>query len=166
MIPARAERLAGPKGRWCTILLASRMLALARGYLCRSTREASAADVVVLGRSIVTGLRFDGGERNKSADTSEIGWADYEDDIDADVIIDALEDRYGELWAKTQHGLRRYLNFADHKAFAISPGGHWGYATEYHTLAGAEEVALENCQKHGKACRIVVRDTTVVSPDE
>jgi dienelactone hydrolase len=53
-----------------------------------------------------------------------------------------------------------YLSSGQHKAFAMSPNGTFGWRTARRTVEEARKGALENCAKHSPDCRIVVVDET------
>ena len=54
-----------------------------------------------------------------------------------------------------KRGFADYLLGDYHRAFALSPGGAWGYATARRTPAEAAERALEFCQRQGATCKVV-----------
>jgi len=51
-----------------------------------------------------------------------------------------------------------YLTAGPHKAFAMAPGGAFGWRTARRTVQEARKGALEFCAKHSPDCRIVVVD--------
>lgn len=60
-------------------------------------------------------------------------------------------------------GYRQFLAGAGHRAFALAPGGGWGYAVEKGGAEEATEAALANCQAHSRQrCVPYAVDNTVV----
>lgn len=53
---------------------------------------------------------------------------------------------------------RGYLAIADHKAFALGPGGRFGWAAPRDTVEEAVEDAMGYCQHQGDTCRVVSID--------
>jgi dienelactone hydrolase len=66
-----------------------------------------------------------------------------------------------ELGERNRKGFLEYLAAPDHKAFAVSPDGAYGWKSGQRDQAMARQLALENCVKHTqKGCRVaVVNDT-------
>ncbi|RJF81823.1 dienelactone hydrolase [Azospirillum cavernae] len=66
-----------------------------------------------------------------------------------------------ELGERNRQGFADYLAAPDHKAFAVSPDGAFGWKSGQRDQALARQLALENCAKHTqKGCRVaVVNDT-------
>lgn len=52
----------------------------------------------------------------------------------------------------------RYLRAGPHKAFAVSPDGHYGWQTAKRTTDEAKKSALEFCRSVAKECRLVFID--------
>ncbi|MDD4881321.1 MAG: redoxin family protein [Gallionellaceae bacterium] len=74
-------------------------------------------------------------------------------DIDAVPHIDA----------KGKQAYRQFLATAVPRAFAIAPGGAWGWSTEAATANMAEREALANCQANTRQrCQLYARDNAVV----
>ncbi|MFZ1538669.1 MAG: redoxin family protein [Chromatiaceae bacterium] len=60
-------------------------------------------------------------------------------------------------------GYRRFLATLPPRAFAIAPGGAWGFSTETSSADLAEQEALANCQAQTRqSCQIYAADETVV----
>ncbi len=60
-------------------------------------------------------------------------------------------------------GYRHFLATLPPRAFAIAPGGAWGYSTETSSADLAEQEALANCQAQTRQpCQIYAADETVV----
>lgn len=60
-----------------------------------------------------------------------------------------------------------YLNSFDHKAFAIAPGGRWGWSAEEESAEAAVESAVARCQQHAPhRCVPYAIDQTVVFDEE
>jgi dienelactone hydrolase len=57
-----------------------------------------------------------------------------------------------------------YLGGGPHKAFAMSPKGAYGWRSGRRTIEEARKSALDNCEKFGKDCRIVIVDETPAAP--
>jgi dienelactone hydrolase len=57
-----------------------------------------------------------------------------------------------------------YLGSGPHKAFAVSPKGAFGWKTGRRTVEEARRGAIDNCEKFGKDCRIVIVDETPTPP--
>ena len=57
---------------------------------------------------------------------------------------------------------RRYLAAAGHKAFAIGPGGRFGWAALRDTTEDAVESAMKFCTKEGHSCRTISIDGEMV----
>jgi thiol-disulfide isomerase/thioredoxin len=72
-------------------------------------------------------------------------------------------DAVPHLDARGKEGYRQFLATPPPRAFAIAPGGAWGWSTEAATAAMAEDEALANCQTNtAQRCRIYARDREVV----
>ncbi|NTV96010.1 MAG: redoxin family protein [Thiobacillus sp.] len=72
-------------------------------------------------------------------------------------------DAVPQLDARGKDGYRQFLAIASPRAFAIAPGGAWGYSTEAGTAAMAEQEALANCQANTRQrCQVYARDDSVV----
>jgi hypothetical protein len=67
-----------------------------------------------------------------------------------------------ELGAQGRQDFAAFLLSGTHKAFAVSPDGHYGWRTGRRTVEEARTGALENCRKRGSHCRIVVVDDSPV----
>ncbi|MHB1219749.1 MAG: alpha/beta hydrolase family protein [Alphaproteobacteria bacterium] len=59
---------------------------------------------------------------------------------------------------------RDFLGGAPSKAFAVGPGGAWGWRAGRNSLDDARQQALENCQRGGARCRIAAEDDELVTP--
>lgn len=60
-------------------------------------------------------------------------------------------------------GYRQFLAYPPPRAYAVAPGGAWGYAVDAASPARAEREALANCQAHTRQrCQIYARDDSVV----
>ena len=60
-------------------------------------------------------------------------------------------------------GYRQFLATLPPRAFAIAPGGAWGYSTETNSAGLAEQEALANCQAQTRqTCQIYAVDEAVV----
>lgn len=57
-----------------------------------------------------------------------------------------------------------FLAASPSKAFAVGPGGAWGWRSGRNSPDDAREQALENCQRSGARCRIVAEDDALVAP--
>ena len=65
--------------------------------------------------------------------------------------------------ARGQDGYRQFLATLPPRAFAIAPGGAWGYSNEAASPELAEEEALAYCRAHtAQRCQIYARDETLV----
>ncbi|TCJ15439.1 TlpA family protein disulfide reductase [Parasulfuritortus cantonensis] len=65
--------------------------------------------------------------------------------------------------ARGQAGYREFLAITPPRAFAVAPGGAWGYSIEAADPAMAEREALANCQANTlQRCLIYARDDAVV----
>ena len=53
-----------------------------------------------------------------------------------------------------------YLRAGPHKAFAVSPDGHFGWRTGRSSIDDAKAEALALCREHGKGCRVMFVDDT------
>ncbi len=62
--------------------------------------------------------------------------------------VSPLEEQPPHVGKRGQQAYQRYLNSYDHKAFAIAPGGPWGWSAEEPSTEDAIENALKRCQKH------------------
>jgi len=65
----------------------------------------------------------------------------------------------------SERGRREFAAFlasGTHKAFAVSPDGHFGWRSGRRTVDEAKADALENCRRSGKNCRLVVVDDSPV----
>lgn len=72
-------------------------------------------------------------------------------------------DAVPHLDARGRDGYRQFLATAAPRAFAIAPGGAWGYSIEAASGAMAEQEALANCQSHTRQrCQVYARDDGVV----
>lgn len=72
-------------------------------------------------------------------------------------------DAVPHLDARGKDGYRQFLATPAPRAFAIAPGGAWGYSTEATTADLAEQEALANCQANTRQrCRVYARDHEVV----
>jgi hypothetical protein len=64
--------------------------------------------------------------------------------------------------ANGQKAFAGFLIDAPHKAFALSPDGHFGYRTGMRTVEAARAGALKFCQQSGKNCGVVFVDDAAV----
>jgi len=65
--------------------------------------------------------------------------------------------------ARGQDGYRQFLATLPPRAFAIAPGGAWGYSNEAASPELAEEEALAYCRAHtAQRCQLYARDETLV----
>lgn len=72
-------------------------------------------------------------------------------------------DAVPHLDARGRDGYRQFLAIPPPRAFAIAPGGAWGYSTEAANTALAEQEALTNCQANTlQRCQVYARDDSVV----
>lgn len=72
-------------------------------------------------------------------------------------------DAVPHLDGRGKEGYRQFLATLPPRAFAIAPGGAWGYATEAATTEMAEQEALANCQANTRQrCQLYARDDRVV----
>jgi hypothetical protein len=56
-----------------------------------------------------------------------------------------------------------FLAAAPSKAFAVGPGGTWGWRSGRNSPDDARKQALENCQRGGAHCRIAAEDDALVA---
>jgi thiol-disulfide isomerase/thioredoxin len=62
-----------------------------------------------------------------------------------------------------QQGFAQYQQAPGHKAFALAPGGAWGWQSGSDDAATAQDEALQNCQAHTpNRCRLYAVDQRVV----
>jgi dienelactone hydrolase len=66
------------------------------------------------------------------------------------------------LGANGQKAFAAFLIDAPHKAFALSPDGHFGWQTGMRTVAAARAGALKFCQQSGKTCGVMFVDDAAV----
>ncbi len=52
------------------------------------------------------------------------------------------------LETRGEHAYSAYLDSYNHKSFAISPGGRWGWSADEISDEAAKQIAIERCQKH------------------
>lgn len=72
-------------------------------------------------------------------------------------------DAVPHLDAQGKAGYRQFLATPSPRAFAIAPGGAWGWSTEATTTAMAEQEALTNCQANTQQrCQVYARDHEIV----
>ena len=57
-----------------------------------------------------------------------------------------------------------FLGGAPSKAFAVGPGGAWGWRAGRNSLDDARRQALDSCQRNGARCRVVAEDDALVTP--
>lgn len=57
-----------------------------------------------------------------------------------------------------------FLTGSPSKAFAVGPGGAWGWRSGRNTLDDARKQALESCQRDGARCRIAAENDELVTP--
>lgn len=62
--------------------------------------------------------------------------------------INPVEEQLPHVDKRGKQAYQKYLNSYDHKAFAIAPGGPWGWSAEESSTNDAIESALKRCQKH------------------
>ena len=55
-------------------------------------------------------------------------------------------------------GFAEYLASGPHKAFAVSPGGAFGYYAGKRTVSDAQNAALAGCTKHAADCVLYAID--------
>jgi hypothetical protein len=56
-----------------------------------------------------------------------------------------------------------YLAAGPHKAFAVSPGGAFGYRSAKRTLQNAQDEALAGCAKHSPDCKLYAIDNDLAA---
>jgi cytochrome c biogenesis protein CcmG/thiol:disulfide interchange protein DsbE len=72
-------------------------------------------------------------------------------------------DAVPHLDARGKEGYRQFLAIPAPRAFAIAPGGAWGYSTEAGSASMAEQEALANCQANTRQrCQVYAQDDAVV----
>jgi len=59
-----------------------------------------------------------------------------------------------QLSERGRAGFAAYLVSGPHKAFAVSPKGHYAFRSGFRTLAQAEAAALAECTKHAPDCAL------------
>jgi hypothetical protein len=60
---------------------------------------------------------------------------------------------------KTRDAFSRYFGKSRHKAFALGAGGGWSYHFSDASSNHAQQLALDNCEKHGvRDCRVILVD--------
>ncbi|CUW38233.1 Dienelactone hydrolase [Magnetospirillum sp. XM-1] len=69
----------------------------------------------------------------------------------------------GRLSAQGKESFRKFLDASDHKAFALSGDGSYGWRSGQKTIDAAVEDAMANCRKNAKrTCRTVMIDDETV----
>ena len=66
------------------------------------------------------------------------------------------------LSANGRKAFETYLIDGPHKAFALSPDGHFGWQTGKRSTAAASAGALKNCQQSGAHCQVKFIDDAAV----
>ncbi len=69
----------------------------------------------------------------------------------------------GILDSNGQKAFAAFLIDAPHKAFALSPDGHFGWRTGMRTVEAARAGALKSCQQSGKNCAVTFVDDAAVA---
>ncbi|HVV60393.1 MAG TPA: CocE/NonD family hydrolase [Pseudolabrys sp.] len=67
-----------------------------------------------------------------------------------------------QLSGRGRQAFETYLMSGPHKAFAVSPDGHFGWRTGQRTVDDARAGALENCHRNASDCEIVFVDSAAV----
>jgi dienelactone hydrolase len=68
----------------------------------------------------------------------------------------------GQLSVEGKKSFDRFLQSPPHRAFALSPGGAYGWHSGGRTIEEASKLALEGCLKHAVDCEIVVLDDKAI----
>lgn len=63
-----------------------------------------------------------------------------------------------QLSTEGRKAFESFLVAAPHKAFAVAPGGAYGWQSEQRTVEEAKAGALRNCRKHAADCRVAAVD--------
>ena len=66
------------------------------------------------------------------------------------------------LSANGRKAFETYLIDGPHKAFTLSPDGHFGWQTGKRSTAAASAGALKNCQQSGAHCQVKFIDDAAV----